>query len=62
MSQRLDPVAKSRRLLRFAGLGADSALTFEALGQLRDGEMIAKMRGLNPDSVEPYQSYSDING
>ena len=36
--------------------------TFDALGQLRDGEMIAKMRGLNPDSVEPYQSYSDING
>ena len=36
--------------------------TFEALSQLRDGEMIAKMRGLNPDSVEPYQSYSDING
>lgn len=35
--------------------------TFDALSQLRDGEMIAKMRGINPDSVEPYQSYSDIN-
>lgn len=33
--------------------------TFDALSQLRDAEQIARMRGLNPENVQPYQSYSD---
>ena len=36
--------------------------TFEALGLLRDGDQIAKMRGLDPDNVKPHQSYSDVSG
>ena len=34
--------------------------TFDALDQLRDPEQVAKMRGLNPDNVQPFQSYRDV--
>ncbi len=34
--------------------------TFDALAQLRSAEEIARARGLNPENVQPYQSYTDV--
>ncbi len=33
--------------------------TFDALDQLRSAEEIARARGLNPEAVQPYRSYTD---
>lgn len=36
--------------------------TFAALEELRGPEEVARARGLHPDNVQPYQSYSDTSG
>ena len=36
--------------------------TFAALEDLRGAEEVARARGLHPDNVQPYQSYSDVSG
>ena len=34
--------------------------TFDALDQLRDAEEIARARGMNPDNVKPFRTYSGV--
>ena len=36
--------------------------TFDALEQLRDAEEVARERDMNPENVQPYQSYADVSG
>jgi small subunit ribosomal protein S5 len=36
--------------------------TFDALDQLRSAEEIARARGLNPEDVQPHQTYTNVSG
>ena len=36
--------------------------TFDALDQLRSAEEIARARGLNPENLQPYRSYTNVSG